>query len=157
MKRLLTITGVLLSLAGMPAAHAQLADAKVLTLQAAKAILAAAEAEARKNNWNLSIAVVDAHGELLAFERMDDAALTTIAIAQGKALTAARYKRPTKAIDSSVTAGRVQMMAFPGVIPVEGGVPIVINGRYIGGVGASGARSSEDAQVAKAGADAVRP
>jgi glc operon protein GlcG len=157
MKRLLTAGSMLLFLVAPLSARAQLADAKVLTLQAAKAILAAAEAEARKNNWNLSIAVVDAHGELLAFERMDDAALTMVAIAQGKALTAARYKRPTKAIDSSVTAGRVQMMAFPGVIPVEGGVPIIVNGKYIGGVGASGAASSQDAQVAKAGADAVKP
>ena len=157
MKRLLILSAAVLALAVPRVASAQLADAKVLTLQAAKAILAAAEAEARKNNWNLSIAVVDAHGELLAFERMDDAALTTVAIAQGKALTAARYKRPTKAIDSSVTAGRVQMMAFPGVIPVEGGVPVIVNGKYIGGVGASGAASYQDAQVAKAGADAVKP
>ena len=156
MKRLLPLA-VASMLALSSAARAQLADAKVLTLQAAKAILAAAEAEAKKNNWNLSIAVVDAHGELLAFERMDDAAYTTVAIAQGKALTAARFKRPTKALDSSVTAGRVQLMAFPGLIPVEGGVPIMVNGKVLGAVGASGAASSQDAQVAKAGADVVKP
>jgi glc operon protein GlcG len=156
MKRLLPLA--LVSVLALPVtAHAQLADTKVLTLQAAKAILAAAEAEARKNNWNLSIAVVDAHGELLAFERMDDAAYTTVAIAQGKALTAARFKRPTKSLDSSVTAGRVQLMAFPGLIPVEGGVPIMVNGKVLGAVGASGAASSQDAQVAKAGADVVKP
>ena len=68
-----------------------------------------------------------------------------------------RYKRPTRVSDSVVAAGRVQRMAFPGVIPVEGGVPIIVHGKYVGGVGASGARSSEDAQVAKAGADVVRP
>ena len=157
MKRTISAVAVTLLLALPATAPAQLADAKVITLQAAKAILAAAEAEARKNGWNVSIAVVDAHGELLAFERMDDAALTTVAISQGKALTAARFKRPTRAIDSSVTAGRVQMMAFPGVMPVEGGVPIIANGKYIGGVGASGAASAQDAQVAKAGADALRP
>lgn len=157
MKRiLLTVTGAVL-LTAPQTARAQLADRKVLTLEAAKAVLAAAEAEARKNSWALSIAVVDSHGELLAFERMDDAAFTTIAIAQGKALTAARYKRTTKNIDSTVTAGRVQMMAFPGVMPVEGGVPIIVNGRVVGGVGASGARSSEDAQVAMAGAAVVKP
>jgi glc operon protein GlcG len=83
--------------------------------------------------------------------------LTTVAISQGKALTAARYKRPSRAIDSSVAAGRVQMMAFPGVMPVEGGVPIIVNGKYVGGVGASGATSAQDAQVAKAGADTVKP
>jgi glc operon protein GlcG len=157
MKRLLTLAGAALLAATPHAARAQLADAKILTLQAAKTILAAAEAEARKNGWNVSIAVVDAHGELLAFERMDDAALTTVAISQGKALTAARYKRPSRAIDSSVAAGRVQMMAFPGVMPVEGGVPIIVNGKYVGGVGASGATSAQDAQVAKAGADTVKP
>ena len=157
MKRLLCLFGSTILLATPGTAGAQLADAKILTLQAAKAIVAAAEAEARKNGWNLSIAVVDAHGELIAFERMDEAALTTTAIAQGKALTAARYKRPTRAIDSSVAAGRVQMMAFPGVIPVEGGVPIIVGGKVIGAVGASGATSAQDAQVAKAGADALRP
>ena len=157
MKSTLWIVTGMLVLTAPRTGSAQLADRKVLTLEAAKAVLAAAEAEARKNNWTLSIAVVDSHGELLAFERMDEAAFTTIAIAQGKATTAARYKRTTKNIDSTVTAGRVQMMAFPGVMPVEGGVPIIINGRVVGGVGASGARSSEDAQVAMTGAAAVKP
>lgn len=157
MKHILCLLASATLLATPATARSQLADAKVLTLQAAKAILAAAEAEARKNGWNLSLAVVDAHGELLAFERMDEAALTTVAIAQGKALTAARYKRPTRAIDSSVTAGRVQMMAFPGVIPVEGGVPIIVGGKVVGAVGASGATSAQDAQAARAGVEAVRP
>ncbi|MFI5309909.1 MAG: heme-binding protein [Gemmatimonadales bacterium] len=156
MKRLLFLAAAMIVLAPV-AARAQLADAKILTLQAAKTILAAAEAEARKNGWKVSIAVVDSHGELIAFERMDEAALTTVAIAQGKALTAARFKRPSKAIDSSVTAGRVQMMAFPGVMPVEGGVPIVVNEKYIGAVGTSGATSAQDAQVSRAGVDALKP
>lgn len=157
MKRMLVAAAAILLFATPSAARAQLADAKIITLQAAKTILSSAEAEARKNGWNVSIAVVDAHGELLAFERMDEAPLTTVAISQGKALTAARFRRPTRAIDSSVTAGRVQMMAFPGVMPVEGGVPVVVNGKYIGGVGASGATAAQDAQVAKAGVDALRP
>ena len=155
MKRMLVAAAAILLFATPSAARAQLADAKIITLQAAKTILSSAEA--RKNGWNVSIAVVDAHGELLAFERMDEAPLTTVAISQGKALTAARFRRPTRAIDSSVTAGRVQMMAFPGVMPVEGGVPVVVNGKYIGGVGASGATAAQDAQVAKAGVDALRP
>ena len=154
---LMTVAALALTLMAPRSAAAQLADRKVLTLEAAKAVLAAAEAEARKNNWSLSIAVVDSHGELLAFERMNDAAFTTIAIAQGKAQTAARYRRTTKSIDSTVAAGRVQMMAFPGVTPIEGGVPIIVNGRVVGGVGASGARSAEDAQVAMAGAAVVTP
>ena len=156
MKRLAALAMLLLAFAPR-ASDAQLADRKVVTLAAAKTMLAAAQAEAVKNGWTLSIAVVDSHGELLAFERMDGASLATIAIAQGKALTAARYKRETRSIDSSVTAGRVQMMAFPGVIPVEGGVPILVNNVVIGAIAASGAASGQDAQAAKAGRDALKP
>ena len=137
-------------------ARAQLADSKVLTMQAAKTALAAAEAEARKNNWNVSIAIVDAAGELLAFERFDDAALLTVVISQGKARTAARGRRATKVYDSLVTGGRVQLLAFD-ITPVEGGVPIVVNGKIVGAVGTSGATSAQDAQVSKAGAEAVKP
>jgi glc operon protein GlcG len=152
-KRLLVAAALLLA----PfSARAQLADSKILTLQAAKTALAAAEAEARRNNWNVSIAVVDVAGELLAFERFDDAAIMTVAVSQGKARTAARGKRPSKAYDSLVTAGRVQLLAFD-VIPVEGGVPITVNGKIVGAVGTSGATSAQDAQVSKAGAEAVKP
>lgn len=137
-------------------AVAQLGDAKVITLQAAKTMIAAAEAEARKNGWNVSIAVVDAAGETIAFERMDDAAISTVAVAQGKARTAARFKRPTKALDSSLTAGRFALLAFD-AIPVEGGVPVIVNGKFIGAVGTSGATSAQDAQVSRAGVEALKP
>lgn len=156
MKRLTALA--LLALALVPRiSGAQLSDRKVLTLAAAKTMLAAAQAEATKNGWLLSIAVVDSHGELLAFERMDGAFLATIGIAQGKALTAARYRRESRVVDSAVTAGRVQMMAFPGIIPVEGGVPIFVNNVLIGAIGASGAASPHDAQAAKAGIAALKP
>jgi glc operon protein GlcG len=137
--------------------RAQLADSKVLTLQAAKTMLAAAEAEARKNNWTMSIAVVDAAGELIAFDRMDEAPFSSIAVAQGKARTAARFRRPTKALDSTVTAGRVGVITLEGVVAVEGGVPIIVNGKVLGAIGASGAASAQDAQVARAGVDALKP
>ncbi len=154
----LLLAAVGLFVVGAPATvRAQLADAKILTLQAARSAITAAEAEAKKNGWTLSFAVVDAHGELIAFERMDDAPLSSVTIAQGKARTAARFKRPTKSLDSSVTAGRVQLMAFDGLIPVEGGVPITIGGRIVGAIGASGAQSFQDAQAARMGADAVKP
>lgn len=144
--------------AAAPAALcAQLADAKVLTLDAARRAAAAAEAEARRNQWRVSIAVVDAYGELVAFQRMDDAALTSGNIAQGKARTAARFRRPTRALDSSLTAGRTALLAFEGVMPVEGGVPITVGGRVVGAVGVSGATSPQDAQCAQAGAKAVTP
>ncbi len=145
-------------LCAAPAAlRAQLADAKVLSLEAARNAVAAAEAEARRNSWRVSIAVVDAAGELVAFQRMDDAPLTSVQIAQGKARTAARFRRPTRALDSSLTAGRTALLAFEGVIPVEGGVPIVVGGRVVGGVGVSGVTSQQYAQCAQAGAAAVRP
>lgn len=142
----------------VPAAlRAQLADTKVLSLEAARNAVAAAEAEARRNSWRVSIAVVDAAGELVAFQRMDEAALTSTAVAQAKARTAARFRRPTRALDSSLTAGRTALLAFEGIMPVEGGVPIVVNGRVVGGVGVSGVTSQQDAQCAQAGANAVRP
>lgn len=139
------------------AVRAQLADSKVVTLEAAKTMLAAAEAEARKNHWTMSIAVVDAAGELLAFHRMDDAPFGSIAVSQGKARTAARFRRPTKAFDSTVAAGRVGLMTLDGAVTVEGGVPIVVNGRTLGAVGASGGASAQDAQVARAGVEALKP
>jgi glc operon protein GlcG len=138
-------------------ARAQLADTKILTLQAAKTMLAAAEAEATKNNWTMSIAVVDAAGELIAFHHMDDATFGSIAVSQGKARTAARFKRPTKTFDSTVTAGRVSVITLDGVVAVEGGVPIIVNGRLLGAVGASGGTSPQDAQVARAGIEALKP
>lgn len=137
--------------------RAQLLQQPVLGMEGARRAMAAAEAEARKNGWKVSIAVVDHTGELMAFARMDDAALTSVAISQAKARTAARFKRPTRALDSSLTAGRTALLAFEGVMPVEGGVPIVVNGRVVGAVGVSGVTSQQDAVVATAGAGAVTP
>jgi glc operon protein GlcG len=145
-----------LTLAAAPA-RAQLLDAKVLGSEAVKRIMDAAEAEAKKNGWKVSISIVDAAGELLAFQRLDDAALSSIAVSQGKARTAARFRRPTKALDSALTSGRTALLAFEGLVPVEGGVPISANGKVIGAVGVSGATSQQDAQVAQAGASVVRP
>ena len=146
-----------LLLAAPAAARGQLADAKVLSLEAARNAVAAAEAEARRNNWRVSIAVVDAAGELVAFQRMDDAALTSIGVSQAKARTAARFRRPTRALDSTLAAGRTALLAFEGIMPVEGGVPIVVGGRVVGGVGVSGVTSQQDALCAQAGANAVKP
>lgn len=137
--------------------HAQLLDAKIISLAAAKKMLAAAEAEARSNNWSVSIAIVDASGNLLAFQKLDDASLPSIDVAQAKARTAARYRRPTRGLDSAVTAGRMHYLAFPGMIPLEGGVPVIAHGKVIGGIGVSGVSSAQDAQIAAAGARALAP
>ncbi|HYO84479.1 MAG TPA: heme-binding protein [Bryobacteraceae bacterium] len=130
---------------------AELATRKALTLSAAKQIAAAAEAEARKNNWNVVICVVDEGGHLLYLQRMDETQLASIDIAQGKARTSLMYKRPTKAMEDAVAGGRTVMLRLPGALPVEGGLPITVDGRIIGGIGVSGVQSVQDAQIARAG------
>ena len=144
-----------LVLLSLPAA-AQTADRKVITLDGAKAILAAAEAEAAKNKWTVAIAVVDESGNLIAFHKLDDTQMGSIDIAIGKARTAARMKRPTKALEDAVAGGRTVMLAVEGITPLEGGVPVLLDGRVIGAVGVSGVTSQQDAQVAQAGAAALK-
>lgn len=129
----------------------ELATRKALTLSAAKAMAAAAEAEARKNNWNVVICVVDEGGHLLYLQRMDETQLASVEIAQGKARTAVMYKRPTKAMEEAVTGGRTVIMRLPGALPVEGGLPVTVDGKIIGAIGVSGVMSSQDGQIAQAG------
>jgi uncharacterized protein GlcG (DUF336 family) len=131
-------------------AQAQLRVTSGLTLDGAKNIVAAAEAEAKKNGWSMSIAVVDAAGELVFFEKSDMSGPLNADFAMRKARTAARYRRPTNALDSAVTAGRVQYLATD-ALPIGGGVPIIVRGQVIGAVGASGGTAAQDAQVASAG------
>jgi glc operon protein GlcG len=101
--------------------------------------------------------VVDAHGELLFFLKMDDVQQGSVDIAQAKARTAARMRRPTKALDDAVAGGRLALLAVDGILPLEGGVPVIFNGVVIGAVGVSGVTSAQDAQVAAAGVRAVFP
>ena len=138
-----------------PTATAQLADRKALTLDGAKRIMAAAEAEAAKNKWTVAIAIVDEAGELVAFHKIDDTQAGSIDIAIGKARTAARMKRPTKALEDAVAGGRTVLLAVDGLMPLEGGVPITVEGRIVGAVGVSGVTSQQDAQVAQAGIAAL--
>lgn len=138
------------------APSAQTADRKVITLDGAKAILAAAEAEAMKNKWTVAIAVVDESGNLIAFHKLDDTQMGSVDIAIGKARTAARMKRPTKALEDAIAGGRTVMLAVEGLTPLEGGVPVMVDGRVIGAVGVSGVTSQQDAQVAQAGAAALK-
>jgi uncharacterized protein GlcG (DUF336 family) len=129
---------------------ADLATRKALTLSAAKQMAAAAEAEARKNNWNVVVAIVDEGGHLIYLQRMDETQLASVEIAQGKARTAVLYKRPTKAMEDAVAGGRTVMLRLPGAVPVEGGLPVTVDGRIIGAIGVSGVQSTQDAQVARA-------
>ena len=134
-----------------PMAKVQLANKKALTLEAAKAIVAAAQAEAKKNNWTMVICVVDDGAHLIYLERMDGTQIGSVTVAQEKAATAVRFKRPSKALEDAVGGGRSVVMKLPGATPIEGGLPIVVDGELVGGIGVSGATSAQDGQVAAAG------
>lgn len=127
-----------------------------LTLADCERVAAAAAAEARRHQWDVAIAILDDGGHLLHFLRMDGATPANAAIAVEKARTAALSRRSSGAWEERVKAGRTSMLKMPGILPVQGGLPIVIDGRCIGGVGVSGVQSHEDEQIAKAGIDALQ-
>jgi uncharacterized protein GlcG (DUF336 family) len=127
-----------------------------VTLDAAKKIAAASAVEAKRNNWNVAIAIVDNHGFLIYYEMMDDTQTISANLAIEKARTAAMLRRPTKALEDATNKGRVSLLGVPGLLPIDGGLPIVMGGKIIGGVGVSGAASPEDAQVAKAGLEGLK-
>lgn len=127
----------------------------MLTLEDCKKISGAAEAEAKKNNWNVCIAILDDGGHLLHLVRMDGATPANSRIAIEKGRTAAESRRSTAMWEERVKAGRTVMLKMPGITPVQGGLPIVVDGQCIGGVGVSGVQSHEDEQIAKAGIDTV--
>lgn len=156
--RRLTPFGLVLALgAAAPSiVHAQLRPTRSVSAEGAQKALAAATAEARKQGWAVSIAVVDPAGELVAFVRLDGAPYSSVDVSRAKARTAARFRRPTRAMDSTLTAGRFAILGLDAT-PVEGGVPIIVNGEVVGAVGVSGVTSAQDAQVAQAGASAVQP
>jgi len=120
----------------------------------AKKIAAGAAAESKKNGWRMAIAVVDNHGFLVYYERMDDTQTASVQIALDKAKTAAMLRRPTKALEDAIVKGRVVLMSIA-ASPVEGGLPIMSGGKVIGGIGVSGANSDQDAQAAMAGLKAA--
>ena len=123
----------------------------------AKKAMAAAEAEATRNNWGVAIAIVDSGANLVMLQRLDNAQLSSVRIAQQKARTAAEFRRPTKVFEDAVAGGGIglRVLTFGGSV-AEGGVPIVSGGKVIGAIGVSGVQSHQDAQVAQAGADALR-
>ncbi|MDA0204535.1 MAG: heme-binding protein [Acidobacteria bacterium] len=126
----------------------------ILTLDVAKQIAAAAQAEAINNSWNVCIAIVDPAGLLVYFQKLDDTQLGSVEVSQAKARCAALYKRPSKALADVVTGGNVGMMGLPGVVAVEGGLPLFADGQIVGAIGISGVMSNQDGIVAKAGVDA---
>jgi uncharacterized protein GlcG (DUF336 family) len=146
---------LILALVLSGAALAQLATKKALTLVAAKEIAAAAEAEAVKNKWNVVIAVVDDGGHLVYLQRMDETQIGSVEVAQEKARTAVRFKRPSKALEDAVAGGRNVVLRLPGALPVEGGLPLTADGKIIGAIGVSGVTSQQDGQIAAAGVAAL--
>jgi uncharacterized protein GlcG (DUF336 family) len=129
-----------------------------VSTESAKIAAAASIAEAQKNNWKEAIAVVDTGGYLVYFEKMQDTPTGSVELAIEKARTAALFRRPTKVFEDGVAAGGegLRLLRLTGAIPIDGGVPIIVDGKVIGAVGASGGTGAQDGQVAKAGAGAVK-
>jgi len=125
-------------------------------IEQAKRLAAGAVAEANRNNWRVAIAIVDTHGFLKYYEMMDDTQTASAAVAVEKARTAAMFRRPTKMFEEGIAGGRTALLGMHGALPIEGGLPIVVNGKVIGGIGVSGLTSVQDAQVAQAGLDSLK-
>jgi glc operon protein GlcG len=139
-----------------PSVQAQLLQKKALSLEAARKMVAAAEAEAERNHWRGVVAVVDDGGWIILLERMDHAALTAgVELAAGKARSAALFKKPTEALEQAINQGRYAAITARGFIEMQGGLPVVVDGEVIGGIGASFATPEEDEQIAKAGLAAL--
>lgn len=136
-------------------ASAQFVEKKTLSLAAAKKMAAAAEAEAAKNNWNMVISVLDDGGNLLYLERMDGAQLGSIEVSQGKARTALQFKRPSKAFQDLIDKDQAHLITLGHVTAVQGGLPIMAEGKVVGSIGVSGAASNQDEQCAQAGLNAL--
>lgn len=150
------IGGVALSLTLASTASGQTIDKKVLSLQAAKAIAAAAEIAARERGVGVVIAVVDDAGHLSLLHRLDDAQVASVNVGIGKARTAAIYRRPSKDFEDQVRAGRVAALALADSTPLQGGVPVRVDGKVVGAVGVSGDTPQVDEAIAIAGASAFR-
>jgi glc operon protein GlcG len=129
-----------------------------ISLENAKKVAAPALAEAAKNNWTMAVAVVDPGGNLVYYEKMDNTQLGSATVAIDKARSAALFKRPTKAFQDALAAGGdgLRILRIQGAVPVEGGIPLVVDGKIVGAIGVSGGASAQDAQCAKAGADTLR-
>jgi glc operon protein GlcG len=129
-----------------------------ITLNVAKTAAAAAIAEARKNTWDMAVAIVDTAGSLLYFEKMDDTQAGSVAVAQAKARSAALFKRSTKVFQDTLAAGGegLRVLGLVGAVPVEGGLPLFIDGKIAGAIGVSGGTSGQDGQCAQAGVAALK-
>jgi glc operon protein GlcG len=155
-----SFAAVLLVLCAMVGAVAQMPNPYGLpiSLENARKAAAPAMAEAAKNNWMVAVAIVDPGGNLVYYEKMDNTQIGSANVAVEKARTAALFKRPTKAFQDALAAGgdALRLLKLPGVVPIEGGIPLLMDGKIVGAIGVSGATSAQDAQCAKAGADTIK-
>jgi len=138
-------------------AAAPLVYGEPIRLEQAEKVIAAALQEATKNNWTMAIAIVDTGGKLVLFKKMDNTQIGSIDVAISKATTANNFKRPTKVLEDAVAGGGIglRVLAIPNVVPLEGGELIILNGKIIGAIGVSGALSTQDGQVARAGTSSL--
>lgn len=127
----------------------------ILTLDDAKKMAAAAEAEAMRNEWQVVIVIVDDGGHLLYLQRLDNTQFGSINVAIEKARAAIAFRRPTKIWEENIVQGQLRYLNLPGTLPIEGGLPIVVNDQFVGAIGVSGVRSFQDAQIAQAGINAL--
>lgn len=135
---------------GLAPLHAQLATKTTLSLELAKKIAAKAEAFSAEKKWNVVVAIVDDGGNLILLQRMDGTQLGSLEVATGKAKTALRFKRPTKAFEDAVAGGRQVVLSIPDAVLIEGGVPLTVNGAIVGAIGISGMTSAQDGEIAAA-------
>jgi len=135
--------------------HAQLPTKKIITLEVAKHAAEAAEMEANKRHSTVVIVIVDESGHLLVLNRLDDTQVASVEVGIGKARTAAIFRRPSKDFEDQVKNGRVAALALPGATPLQGGIPITLDGKVIGAIGVSGNTPQEDEDIAKVGAAAA--
>jgi uncharacterized protein GlcG (DUF336 family) len=151
------LVGALFAIAMSPPAEAQLPNGygQSIGVESARKLAATAIAEGKKNGWNVAVAIVDPAGDLVFFERMDAVQVASTIVAQEKARTAARFKRPSKAFEDALAGGRQAILGLPGVTPVEGGIPLVVEGKIVGAIGVSGATSQQDGVCAQAAADTL--
>jgi glc operon protein GlcG len=147
--------GISLVSIGARNASAQFVEKKTLSLAAAKKMAVAAEAEATKNNWTMVISVLDDGGNLILLERMDGTQLGSIEVSQGKARTALQFKRPSKAFQDLIDKDQAHLITLGHITGVQGGLPIMAEGKVVGSIGASGGTSAQDEQCAQAGINAL--
>ena len=157
MSRIIYVTVLLSWLSMWPASVMAEADAygPPITLQSAKQVAAKAMEVAHQNSYRVAVAIVDTAGHLVYFEKLDDTQTASVEVAIAKAKSASTFKRETKAFETALANGRTPILGLPGAVPIEGGIPLLENGKIIGAIGVSGVKSEQDGQVAKAGAQSL--